>query len=542
MIQRPSAPGWAVLVGIDEYVDQLTHPPLRCCVRDAIALYVVMTHHDYTNLAADRVVLMVDGSKDDVRAAAQGVVKRLEVDYNFPAREGLVEEIVSKRLLPHREDILAEMHRVCHNAAADDLLLVHFAGHGYIFDGDMYLIPPAARHPLYAQTAISLQWVKQAIEHSEAHDKLLLLDACCGLGATTVGRPTNVRTKTTIFEGTNDVAIFASSLPWEQSFEYDDLNGGRLHGIFTYYLVDALIKRVGEGPGRLVTLDHVAAYVTSEVKTWVAANVRQGPLQTPALNDAAARLGSGLILCGDRHQRSHPAERSPDVLPPSPRYARSAVAASLVVAAVAGVLYSLAPRGFLSVTSPTSTQATATIENALDPTLLQPDLGLAPKLRSTADVKFRFRLRGNPAEHELTMPFQWEPRLSAAYEYALRIRSHVRGTLFVFRLEPNRELVRVPLGTVPSGTGIRLTPAVEVSVPIEGRWEAVGQTVGRRTLFLFISRDDETYSQRDQWWTRDVDTSPEQDALVTELRALAGAEACDPTPRPCVVGLTFDSN
>jgi len=172
--QRISQPirGWAVLIGINNYTDQFTHPPLRCCVRDAIGLYVILTHPNYSNFQPEHVLLLLDGTDDEIRRAAQAVVQKLEQDYHFSARLGIVGEIVGKRLLPQRETILAEIHRAAHNANPEDLLLVHFAGHGYIFDGEMYLVPP-----LYFWTAILLRWVKEGLQQSRAQHKVLLPDA-----------------------------------------------------------------------------------------------------------------------------------------------------------------------------------------------------------------------------------------------------------------------------------------------------------------------------------------------------------------------------
>lgn len=294
-----TVPGWAVLVGINHYTDQYTHPSLHCCVRDAIGLYVLLTHQDHGNFAPEHVILLLDGTYNEVRVAATSVVQRLEKEYNFSVRSGMVDEVVKKRMFPEREDILAEIHRAAHDANPDDILLIHFAGHGHVFDGEMYLVPPRTRHPLYFWTAIPLKWVKECLHRSQARRKILLLDACySGPPAATIVPMTNKQLDEILFPDTDDMAILTSCLPWERSFEQDDPPRNLLHGIFTLYLLEGLSGKADKEQKGYVTLEDLYRYVDAEVKTWVAVNVKLGPLQTPSMNRFSEQHGTSIIFSG----------------------------------------------------------------------------------------------------------------------------------------------------------------------------------------------------------------------------------------------------
>lgn len=295
----PPVPGWMVLVGINDYIDEHTHPPLRCCVGDAIGLYVLLTHPAYGNFAPEHACLFLDGTDREVHATARAVVQQLAQDYGVATRPDIVEHIVQKRLFPIREDILAAIHRAAHYANPEDLLLVHFAGHGSVFDGVPYLIPPRARHPIYVWTAMALSQVTEMLQRSRARHKLLLLDACYAgpaLGHAT--RPGNAEVTTAFQAATDNVAVLASCLPWEQSFEQDDA----LHGIFTLSLLEGLSGRADTGQPGSIALGDLYRYVDGRVKTWITEQVRRGPLQTPNLNGAGRQHAHCVLLSGDRRQ------------------------------------------------------------------------------------------------------------------------------------------------------------------------------------------------------------------------------------------------
>lgn len=300
---RPPEPGWLVLIGIDNYTDDVTHPPLRCCVRDAIGLYILLTHPEHGNYAPAHVCLLLDGTDAMVRAAAQAVVQRLKQDYGVTTPPDLVDTIVRQRVFPEREAILAEIHRAAHNAGPEDLMLVHFAGHGAVHDGQTYLIPPRARHPLYHWTAIALSQVTTMLRQSRAQHALMLLDACytgAALGQSTA--LTNDEVRAIVQAETNRVAVLASCLPWEQSLEQDDTLGRPGHSLFTLGLLEGLHGRADTARHGYVALGDLHGYVENYVKTWVAEHLRHGPLQTPTLNAAGEQHARCLVLSGDRHR------------------------------------------------------------------------------------------------------------------------------------------------------------------------------------------------------------------------------------------------
>lgn len=285
-----TSPGWAVIVGIN--APGGSFPPLECCVRDAIALYALLTHRAHTNLSPDQVHLLLDGEETDIREAAEWVKQTLESGHNVTVPTAFVDDVVAKRIEPQREDIFAAVDAVAQNATADDLLLFYFAGHGSPSNGEVFLVSPKAKKNALARTAIPLRAVKEDLAKSKARHAVLLLDGCYS-GST---RPhANERLREELLTSHGEIAILASSLPWEESHEELVVDG---QGIFTKFLVEGLCGRADSTAKGWVTLYDLSQYVIGEVKGWIARHVELGRLQTPCLNDVGVHLGHHIAISG----------------------------------------------------------------------------------------------------------------------------------------------------------------------------------------------------------------------------------------------------
>jgi hypothetical protein len=249
---------WALLVGVNRYVDP-TFPPLKFCVNDVLALEATLKDLGYT------VVTLYDN-------AAQ------------------------EHLRPTRDNVEAELTRLCQVAGPDDLLLVHFACHGKLVDGKPVLITRETRAPTLARRALPLAEVERMMRDSEARRLVLTLDACHT--GVEVGRdladPEFIRNAYELAEG---FALIAASTAQQIAQEWDE----KEHGVFTYYLLEGLSGQADHDDKDFVTVGDLSLHVLNGLKHW---NVEHaGLLQEPT----ARAEGLGDIIVADyRHKSSNP--------------------------------------------------------------------------------------------------------------------------------------------------------------------------------------------------------------------------------------------
>ena len=144
-IKRSPLPGpihdrWALLVGVNSYMDP-AFSSLKYCVNDVLALETQLRGLGYT------VVTLHDDASE-------------------------------KWLLPTRENVEAELIRLCKAVGLDDLLLVHVACHGKLVDGQAVLIMQDSRAPTLAKKALRVTEVENQMRESKARRLVFLLDAC----------------------------------------------------------------------------------------------------------------------------------------------------------------------------------------------------------------------------------------------------------------------------------------------------------------------------------------------------------------------------
>ncbi|MBN1487595.1 MAG: AAA-like domain-containing protein [Anaerolineae bacterium] len=227
---------WAVLVGINHYECDFIHS-LKVCV-------------------------------DDVKAIHQALSGGYEV----------------AKLLTDatRADILGGLSTVAQAAAEDDLLLFYFSGHGMAQNGESYLLARDTQLSALKHTAIAMKDIRELIEQSPAHAKVIVLDACHS-GAS-IGKAEPVMTSEFIqrvFEQAEGMAVLASCKENQQSWEWTEKH----RSVFTYYLLDALTGKADFEKKGFVTVSDTSNYVSNGVKTWAA---QRGVPQTPTLQYTVA--------------------------------------------------------------------------------------------------------------------------------------------------------------------------------------------------------------------------------------------------------------
>jgi DNA-binding winged helix-turn-helix (wHTH) protein len=150
------------------------------------------------------------------------------------------------------------------------MLLAYFAGHGVVVDGEAYILPSDTRlGSLLKDTALSIRRVKEIVQHAKARTKIIILDSCHG-GVELPSRSVSADEVEqefirSVFQQAEGLAIFASSARSERAFE----DAEKQHGVFTYYLLEALRGAANTRPhDRFISLNEIAIYVTDKVRKW----------------------------------------------------------------------------------------------------------------------------------------------------------------------------------------------------------------------------------------------------------------------------------
>ena len=191
-------------------------------------------------------------------------------------------------------NIRAGLEWLAHQASPDDLALIYIATHGTAREQDIaganYILASDSDvdtdEGLYS-TAIPMVEITTVIRtRIRALKVVVILDTCHSGGALskTVTIPSSVSAETVehIKEGTGRVILAASQAPHEES-SYEVAKYG--HGIFTYYLLQAL--RMDKD----ASVDKIYRYVNAHVAQDAAANGKQHPIYSASDDQSAVVIG-----------------------------------------------------------------------------------------------------------------------------------------------------------------------------------------------------------------------------------------------------------
>jgi len=226
---------WAVVIGINDYRNAC---PLRYAVNDARAFYSHLT--DHTGIPTENVTLLLDqdATLGRLRSTLGTVVKN--------------------------------------KAGKNDMVVVYFAGHGATerdamsTDGDgleKYLLPcDADPRDLYA-SALPMREVSHIFQRIRSERLIFIVDACYSgaTGGRTISA-TGFRANISdtfldrLASGRGTVILTASAAN-EVSAESEQFQ----HGVFTYYLLQALQGEADADKDGAISVDEAYAYVSKEV-------------------------------------------------------------------------------------------------------------------------------------------------------------------------------------------------------------------------------------------------------------------------------------
>lgn len=259
---------WAIVIGISDYQYASEETcdgfcDLKYAVKDALAFYHMLIDENIGNFPQDHVTLLLD----------QKGVDRAKKEQIAPEQ---------KLRLATAQNIKSAFGRLITRAEEDDQVIVYYSGHGaqgrdiagdQEEDGrDEYYIAYDTQHTDLFGTAIVDDDFGNWMKRIASHYVIVFIDSCFSGGATKQIKNMSAYglkdvTNNSVFNDFSfeERTLLAASQENESSFESDELQ----HGVFTYYLLEAL-----EGPGDLnqdgkIKAEEIYKYVEPKVKDYV---------------------------------------------------------------------------------------------------------------------------------------------------------------------------------------------------------------------------------------------------------------------------------
>lgn len=237
---------WAVLIGIDNY-DDATIRTLDYCVSDIKLFCSVLINEERGKFNPDKVKLLIQDDAD-------------------------------RSINPIRSNILSALNHLSRVATKNDSILIYFSGHGFEDKGKSYLLPSDASVDVLSETAISIEWINNIIEESEARVKVIIFDAChsgARLDKANIG-PMKGEFYNAIFKEAEGKAVLSSSKINEVSYEWSE----KKQSVFTHFLVEGMRGKADYDRDGIISITDINKYVTGNVKAW---SFKEGVQQTPTL-------------------------------------------------------------------------------------------------------------------------------------------------------------------------------------------------------------------------------------------------------------------
>lgn len=209
----------------------------------------------------------------------QALGKRL-VMAGFEANKVVVvHDEATRSLQPDKKKIVNQIALMLDSAEPGDLVLLAFSGHGVQIQGKSYFAPYEGEAPKSdsdadtqraLKTLISVDWVYEMLRASRASIKLLLADACQNrlfegeqrsaeknIVVQDIGR--------SLEAAPEGILLMTACAAGEYSHESSSLN----HGVFSYYLLEALEGKADYNHDGIVSLKEVNLYASSHTEQYV---------------------------------------------------------------------------------------------------------------------------------------------------------------------------------------------------------------------------------------------------------------------------------
>jgi len=248
---RASAEKWALVIGVQRYSEAKGFAPLRFTERDAQAFRDLLVDPQRGGYDESRVKLLTTAAQDPEQ-------------------------------LPTRGNILGALRSLVSRAQSDrehppDTVLVYFSGHGVHKERESYLIPVDAGRDDLAETAVSLEAVRERLNDCGAKKQIVVVDAC---RSEPVGKGEGERQSVEFAQALERFAraegrvVLASCGKDQLSYEDED----RKHSAFTGFLLEGLKGAADADDDGVISIREAHAYASRELGAWAE---KRGTVQYP---------------------------------------------------------------------------------------------------------------------------------------------------------------------------------------------------------------------------------------------------------------------
>ena len=187
----------------------------------------------------------------------------------------VIHDRATRSLQPDKSKIMKQIELILAGARSEDLVLLAFCMHGVRIGGKTYLAPYEAVVPRFdgdqesLDTFIPMDWVYEQLKNCPAKMKLMMVDACQEriFDGDTRSLTTEQRKLEAINELESPAGIMqmVACAPGEFSYESEKLG----HGVYTYFMLEALGGKADTNHDGIVTLKEVDLYVSRETNAYV---------------------------------------------------------------------------------------------------------------------------------------------------------------------------------------------------------------------------------------------------------------------------------
>ena len=237
---------WAVLIGVDDYMDDTGIGDLKYCGRDMKLLYEVLTG-PCGGFSPKQMLLMTCDARD-------------------------------KKDRPTYTNFVRNVPRWLRDARPEDDVLIAFSGHGIERNGKAYLLPSDAVLDNLRLSAVSLSLLHEWTDACRAQRKVLIVDACHAGAGKAPSQMTEMFAEK--FRQGKGYVRLASCGPEQKSNEDAELEStvGKGHGVFCYYLAQGLRGPADANKDGRIDADETYNYTYHKVREWARSKrVQQDP-------------------------------------------------------------------------------------------------------------------------------------------------------------------------------------------------------------------------------------------------------------------------
>ena len=193
----------------------------------------------------------------------------------------IIHDKATRSLQPDKQKIMKQIELTLDSCGPDDLVFLVFCMHGVRIDGKTYLAPYEATPPRFdgdnkrLETFIPIDWVYEQLQNCPARMKLMMVDACQerifdGDTRSLTAEQKRLQSLDDL-ESPKGVMQMVACAPGEYSYESEKLG----HGVYTYFLLEALSGKADTNHDGIVTLKEVDLYVSRETNAYVRENYKK---------------------------------------------------------------------------------------------------------------------------------------------------------------------------------------------------------------------------------------------------------------------------